>query len=151
MNVYFLKTSLDVKEVLEKLARFKGHAIVLRPEIAALKKALDYSYFLAYKSFSEGRASARKFELEWISKLAATSNITSALKLCLPRGKEIAVASDLPLDKRTLAAVGKPFKPALGKAKLGGLAREYGLTHAALKNYALEDLVVEKIAVAEAG
>lgn len=148
MNVYFLKTSLSVDEVLEKLKPFKGRAIVVRPELAALRKALDYSYFLAYKSFSEDTASARKFEFEWLSKLACTRNIESALKLCLPRGREIAVASDLAIDQSILVRLGKAFKPRIGEKKASKLAGEYGIAGEALRNYALEDLVVERIAIA---
>lgn len=139
INVVFLET-MPLSQLLPLLP---PRALAIRPDIACLKKFLHYTYSEAYKSLRLGRPAARKFEVEWLCRLACARNHSKAIAFCRPRGKIVAVVSPGKIPKNLGAYASFSFSP----ESLSSLAEEYGFGEGALLKYSLEDLLIEKSAV----
>ena len=124
----------------------KATAIIVRGELGS-ERLLYFSLFLSFKALQSGENRARTPELEWLSRLSCTGNISSALLATAPRkGRDAAIASTVafPLKlKRTLGITGE----AGGGCDEKFIKEFYGLTEAALSNYSATDLAMEKMAV----
>ncbi|MFH1107461.1 MAG: hypothetical protein V1787_06230 [Candidatus Micrarchaeota archaeon] len=133
----FLKPSLPFHELLARLPR---GTLAVRPELACLKRFLDYSHSQAIKAFRRGGNTAGRFEVEWLCRLACTPSHSKAIAFCRPRGAVVALLSPRKVGAARFGSVGT-F--ACGEKALQSLAGEYGYGRAALEKYALGDLLAE--------
>ena len=153
MRVYFAEPRKDLlKLVLTLKKSHSGPFVVVKPELGILPRFLRYTLFSTYKSFQQERAPAKDFALSWLCFIACTPKIDRALKFAAPDGKRIAIACEDELSPAALAQLGPLASFADdGKWRAAAekrLAEMYGLSRAALANYSLEDLLIEKSAVA---
>jgi tRNA threonylcarbamoyladenosine modification (KEOPS) complex Cgi121 subunit len=151
MFVLFLETRVGFEEVVETLkAKCGPGVVVLRPELCFSAKFLRYTLFLAYKSFQNGGASARSLGLEWLCRIAGTGNVSSALEFCLPpkeKGTLVGIASAREIPAAVFGPLGDAVKP--DPKKLGKeAAARFKVSPAALERNSLEDLLVERSALA---
>ncbi len=146
MAIYraFVKPRLSFAELLPALP---PRTLAVRPDVACLKRFLDYTYSEAFKSFQAGRQSARKFEVEWLCRLACTQNQSKAIGFCRPRGELAALVSPEEIGGKIIGGVGVEAEFAPSPSGMRSLAGEYGFGSEALEKYSLEDLLVEKCAV----
>ncbi|MCX6767124.1 MAG: KEOPS complex subunit Cgi121 [Candidatus Micrarchaeota archaeon] len=153
MFVYFIRTRTGFEDLVKLLEAECGPDFaVLRPELCFSEKFLRYTLFLAYKSFQDNRASARTIGLEWLCRIAGTGNVSKALGFCLPpkeKGAVAGIACAKKIPQKTLAAAGSEVKTGL-KALGKKAAAHFGVTKEALARYPLEDLLIEKAALAGA-
>ena len=122
--------------------------VLTTPEIGFLERFLKYTLFLTYKSLQQ--ESPLRPDILWLCRIACTNNIDRALDFTKPAGKKVVLTSEEELSKSTIAAVGKAYEPTAAERKEAEktLQKKFGLSDAALKEYALEDLLIEKAAVA---
>jgi len=151
MLVYFVRTETNFDEMVEALkAKFGPDFIAVRPELCFSEKFLRYTLFLAYKSFQNGTASARTMGLEWLCRIAGTGNVSTALKFCLPpreKGSVVGIACAKKIDGAELKGLGEPVKAGLAELEKKAAAL-FKVSKNELANYSLEDLLVERAALA---
>jgi len=151
MFVYFLRMKTNFDNAVKLLEASCGFChVVVKPELCFSEKFLRYTLFLAYKSFQAGAASAKTTNLEWLCRIAGTGNVSKALAFCLPEknaGSVVGIASVQKIPSRTLGLVGTPAR--LNKKALKNkCALLFGIPKKLLARYSLEDLLVEKAALA---
>lgn len=153
LSLNLLYSNLSADELLAKLKLFRtssSAAIILRSEYAVCPRFVEYAFLQAFKSFELGRASAKTLELEWLCKLALTSNVANALKKTRPESKCFVLAAvNMPLSTEQLCKIGSQCcsTPTFLRAGEKFLKEKYGITEAALKNYSLEEMLIETAAV----
>ena len=152
-SLNLLYSSFSADELLAKLKPLKtssSAAVVIRWEYAACPRFVEYALLQAFKSFESGKASAKSLELEWLCKLALTTNVANALQKTKPQGKCIALATvNLPLSTEELCKLGAPCCKSPALLNVGGkfLKTQYEITDAALATYSLEEMLIETAAV----
>ena len=139
MKIYFVELLKPLPEAIEKLVKF--HAILTKPELGYSEKLLDYSHFIAYKSFRK-KNHAKTFELEWLSALACTNNIQKAVEFTRP-GKTACIISPNKIEKNVLKSIGIKRKE---KKNLQKLAAIYGIK---TKKNMIETALEQKICIAK--
>ncbi|NYZ75191.1 hypothetical protein H0O03_02915 [Candidatus Micrarchaeota archaeon] len=150
MKTYFVECAHSLDETIRLLRKTQASPFVLTtPEIGFFERFLKYTLFLTYKSLQQESASLRP-DILWLCKIAGTKNIDRALEFTRPTGKKVALTSEEELSASALAAVGKTFEPTAAERKKAEktLQKKFEVSDAALKEYALEDLLIEKAAVA---
>ncbi|MEW5955070.1 MAG: hypothetical protein AB1626_00850 [Candidatus Micrarchaeota archaeon] len=148
MKTYFLDCAHSLDETIRLLRKTQASPFILtRPEIGFFQRFLKYTLFLTYKSLQQ---ETRSPDLLWLCKIAGTSNIDRALEFTKPLGRKVALTAEDELSAGTLAAVGKTYAPSDAERRKAEktLQKIFEVSDAALKEYALEDLLIEKAAVA---
>ncbi|MGB9577139.1 MAG: hypothetical protein ACP5IG_03080 [Candidatus Micrarchaeia archaeon] len=150
MQVLFLESDLKQAELVAELRKsLEGPFIVVKPELGIFPRFLKYCLFSTYKSFQEERAPAKDFALSWLCFVACTPKIDKALALTAPRKNVFAVVSESPAH--VTARIGREIRfPSSARERAKAeeeVAREYDVSKAALENYCVEDLLIEKAAV----
>jgi len=152
-SLYLLYSSLSPDEILAKLKLLKkssSAAIIVRSEYAVVPRFVEYAFIQAFKSFEQGTSNANHIELEWLCKLAVTKNVSNGLDKTRPTSKCFALATiNLSLSAEQLCKIGAPCcaTPSLQKSAEKFLKERYEITEAALKNYKLEEMLIETAAV----
>lgn len=139
MKTYFIELEKPVGETAKKLKKFK--AIVIKPELGYSEKLLNYSYFIAYKSFQKKRH-AKTFELEWLSAIAGTNSIEKAIKFTKPEARAC-IASPKEIKKSVLNEFGSVYKE---KRNISKLSKAYGIS---VEKKKVENAIEQKICISK--
>jgi tRNA threonylcarbamoyladenosine modification (KEOPS) complex Cgi121 subunit len=139
MKIYFIKLKKPLDETLKKLE--KSRAIIIKPELGYSEKLLNYSHFIAYKSFRK-KNHAKTFELEWLSALAGTNNIEKAVKFTKPETKAC-IVSMKEIKKSVLNEFGAVYRE---KKDISMLSKAYGLS---VERKKIESAIEQKICISK--
>ncbi len=151
-SIYSLELIAPIEEVLKYKLRSNAAFIVINNEYAAVPRFVQYAFLQAYKSYAGGKNIANTLSLEWLCKIALTTNVSNAAEFTKPVLPLVCLAAVNCLDdanKTELQAIGKlqvPQKAFLKNAEQS-LCKKYGLSEKTLSVYAFEDLLIEKAAV----
>jgi tRNA threonylcarbamoyladenosine modification (KEOPS) complex Cgi121 subunit len=148
--VYYARPVGDVAAALESIRKScpGGLAVVVRKSFGC-SKLLYFSLFLSLKSFQMGKAAAKTPELEWLCRLACTSNVSSALRDTAPRkGEAVAIASTAAFPAKLQKELGVTGKASCKDCDVKFLSEYYGLSSESLSKYRLCELSKEKMAIA---
>lgn len=151
MHIVFVRFSQPIAKLVEAIKKSQcGLFVVVKPELGLLSKFLEYTRFSTYKSFQREQPIARDFTLAWLCAIAGTSKIDGAMRFTAPEGAIAAIASEKPIDLELLGLSPVVFPANEGERKKAEqkLAKMYLITPAALANFALEELIIEKAATA---
>ncbi|MBU1197240.1 hypothetical protein KJ765_01880 [Candidatus Micrarchaeota archaeon] len=143
MHVYFIETLLSPEALAKQLPE---KTIALKPELAGFPRFLAYTYSQTYKAFLSGSASATKFEVEWMCRIACTPQHAKAIRFCAAT-RMAALVSLVRIPKTLRTRFGKSISFALSVSAKQALGAQYGYSPEVLKHYALEDLLIEKTTV----
>lgn len=147
LHAYFLKPALRPADVARELPQ---KALAVDPALASLPKFLSYTLSQTFKAFLSGQATARKFEVEWLCRLACTPQIEQGLQMTAFKDRA-GIASVEPIPKTRLEKWGTPLAYRFTPAEKKRLARLYHLPDSVVRRYGLEELLIEKSAVAFLG
>ena len=142
MHFYFIESRLPSAEVISLLSKRKGPALALKPEIACVKEFIIFTHAASYKAFLCGTNRARDFGVEWLARLACTTNLKAARKRCQPNGSVAGIVSEHVISSGLLLRLGRPL--AFERPPDFELRRMFSLPDVA---YSVEDLLCEKSAV----
>jgi tRNA threonylcarbamoyladenosine modification (KEOPS) complex Cgi121 subunit len=137
---------------LEKQVR--GGFAVVRPELAALPRLVEYGYLSAFKRFENGTATANNLNMEWLCRIAGDAHVKTALAFCKPASSIAAIATLEPFDISALSRAGlaDPLSPT--DAQLADwrrdAARLFKFSSAALEQYTVEELAIAQSAASGA-
>ncbi|HII38540.1 TPA: hypothetical protein HA318_00870 [Candidatus Micrarchaeota archaeon] len=152
MKTYFIQLAHSSEDALKLLKKTRAPPFVItRTELGFFPRFLKYSLFSTYKSFQNDEpTAARTLGLAWLCKIACTKNIDRTLELTKPNGGKAAITSEDELPPESIALTGTVYEPTATERKAAEktLQKLFEITDAALEEYALEDLLIEKAAVA---
>lgn len=146
----FAVHSLKCSKPLEEILKHKGTFIVISSEYAAVPRFVEYAFIQAFKTFEKGQNTAKSINLEWLSKLAMTKNVSNAVNFTKPSGNEVCLAAMNCFETEAeLEKIGKKVKLSEKFRQKAGktLTEKYAVPAKALNAYKLEDLLIEKAAV----
>ena len=149
MKTYFLEYAHSLDETILLLKKTGAPLFILtKPEIGFFERFLKYTLFLTYKSLQQ--ESQLQPSILWLCKIACTNNIDYALKFTRPLKNKAALTSEEELSENTLAALGRPYTPTAEERRKAekAMQKQFEFSDAALKEYSLEDLMIERAAVA---
>lgn len=144
--VHLLKSSKPLVEIL----KHSGTFVIVSAEYACCPRFVQYAFMQAFKTFEQGQATAKTLNLEWLCKLALTTNVSNAVNFTKPSGKEICIAAmncfEMSAELEKIGEkieVNKEFRQKAEQI----LKEKYAVPAKALETYKLEDLLIEKAAV----
>jgi len=155
LSVHAVKAGLrDVGELVERLKKASGKlgvfAQAFNPERVVSERHLLHAHALALKAFNEKENYAKTVEIEVLVKAAAETRVNEAIrKVGVKDAGNFLLLTDA--DGKKLESLlkqvnGRASKPAF-KHDIEMAEREFGVSRDMLKNYSLEELVLEAVAL----